>query len=143
MTGVGDWIDAQLPQGDQVFLDHVGYFVHDLEAAGEQLVRLGFQVSLINVQTNADAAGVLHPSGTSNRVVRLGRGYFEVLTATHDTPLADQLRQALARYQGIHLIALSHDDIPAQHERLTAAGFAMQPVISLRRRDRTLPDAPE
>lgn len=137
------WADRQLPQGDDVFLDHVGYFVADLDAAGAQLERLGFRVSLTNVQTNADANGELKPSGTSNRLARLKRGFIEVLAATHDTPLADQFRQALARYPGLHLIALSHDDIPAQRERLVAAGFAMQPVVELRRRDRTLPGDPE
>jgi catechol 2,3-dioxygenase-like lactoylglutathione lyase family enzyme len=137
------WIDRQLPQGDEVFLDHVGFFVHDLDEAGRQFEQLGFRVSQINVQTNADASGVLTPSGTSNRLARLGRGYLEILAATHDTPLADQLKGALARYQGIHLIALSHDDIPAQRTRLTQAGFRMQLVVTLRRRDKTLPGAPE
>lgn len=135
--------DRQLPEGDEVFLDHVGLFVRDLAEAGQRMERLGFQVSQINVQTNADAHGVLTPSGTSNRLARLRRGYLEILAATHDTPLADQLKGALARYQGIHLIALSHDDIPGQRTRLTGAGFRMQPMVTLRRRDKTLPGAPE
>lgn len=138
-----NWIDRQLPANDEVFLDHVGYFVADLEKAGAQLERLGFQVSRTNVQTNVDGGGQLIPSGTSNRLVRLRRGYLEVLAATHPTPLAAQLERALARYAGIHLVALSHDDIPAQRGRLTAQGFAMQEVVHLRRRDVTLPDAPE
>jgi hypothetical protein len=137
------WIDRQMPQGAEVFLDHVGYFVADLEPAGEKLSKLGFQVSQINVQTNADAAGELHPSGTSNRLARLRRGYLEVLAATHDTPLAEQFREAHRRYEGLHLIALCRDDIPAERARLTAAGFAMQPIVHLKRRDKTLPGAPE
>lgn len=137
------WADRQLPHGDEVFLDHVGYFVADLDAAGAQLERLGFRVSLTNVQTNADANGELKPSGTSNRLARLKRGFIEILAATHDTPLADQFKLALARYSGLHLIALSHDDMPAQRARLSEAGFAMQPVVELRRRDRTLPGNPE
>jgi catechol 2,3-dioxygenase-like lactoylglutathione lyase family enzyme len=136
-------IDRQLPEGDEVFLDHVGFFVHDLEEAGGQFERLGFQVSQVNVQTNADAQDVLTPSGTSNRLARLRRGYLEILAATHDTPLGDQLKAARVRYQGLHLIALSHDDIPGQRERLAQVGFRMQPVVTLRRRDRTLPGAPE
>ena len=71
------------------------------------------------------------------------RGYLEVLAATHDTPLAEELVAALARYEGLHLVALSHADIPAERERLEAAGFAMQPVVRLRRRDKTLAGAPE
>jgi hypothetical protein len=137
------WIDRQLPQRDEVFLDHAGYFVSDLDSAGAQLERLGFRVSLTNVQTNADAKGALKPSGTSNRLARLKFGFIEMLAATHDTPLADQFKLALARYSGLHLIALSHDDIPAQRKRLTAAGFSMQDVVELKRRDRTLPGTPE
>lgn len=132
-----------MPAGDEVFLDHVGFFVADLDRAGEQLERLGFQVSQVNVQTNQAPDGTLHPSGTSNRLARLARGYLEVLAATHDTPLGEQLRDALARYAGLHLVALAHDDIPRTRERLVAAGFAMQDVVHLRRHDRTLPGAPE
>jgi hypothetical protein len=137
------FMDRQLPAGDEIFLDHVGYFVADLEHAGARLERLGFQVSKINVQTNADASGILAPSGTSNRLARLRRGYLEILAATHDTPLAEQFRNAIARYEGLHLIAMAHDDIPAQRERLIAAGFAMQPMVHLKRRDKTLRGEPE
>jgi len=137
------WADRQLPEHDEVFIDHVGYFVADLEAAGAQLERLGFRVSLANVQTNADAKGDLKPSGTSNRLARLRRGFLEILAATHDTPLADQFKQQIARYEGLQLIALSADDMQRQRERLAAAGFAMQPIVELRRRDRTLPGTPE
>jgi Glyoxalase-like domain len=133
------WTDRQLPVGEEVFLDHVGLFVHDLEAAGQQLERLGFDVSPINLQQNADAAGTLRPSGTSNRLAVMRRGFLEILAATHDTPLAAQLRAGLARHQGIHLIALSHADVSAERARLAAAGFRMQRVVHLRRH-RQMPD---
>ena len=107
-----------------------------------QLQRLGFQVSAVNVQTNADASGNLTPSGTSNRLARLRRGYLEMLAATHDTPLATQFKTSIARYEGLHLIAMAHDDIPAQRERLIASGFAMQPTVQLDRKDKTLPGEP-
>ncbi len=70
------WADRQLPQGNEVFLDHVGYFVADLEAAGAQFERLGFRVSLTNVQTNADANGeqaVRHLQPAGEAQVRLPR----------------------------------------------------------------------
>jgi hypothetical protein len=126
-------MDRQLPIGDEVFLDHVGYFVTDLESAGQRLARLGFAVSPVNLQQNADASGALKPSGTSNRLATLRRGFIEMLAATHDTPLADQLKQALARYAGLHLIALSHCDVPAQRDRLQKLGLPMQEVVNLRR----------
>lgn len=126
-------ISAQLPTQDQVFLDHVGFFVRDLEDAGRRLTRLGFEPSPINLQQNADAQGVLRPSGTSNRLASTGFGFLEVLAATHDTPLAAALKAALDRYDGLHLIAFSHADIPAQRRRLMANGFRMQEVVNLRR----------
>lgn len=137
------WTGRQLPERGEVFLDHVGYFVADLAAAGAQLERLGFRVSAVNVQTNADASGALKPSGTSNRLAKLKFGFIELLAATHDTPLADQFRQAIARYSGLHLIALSAEDLGKERVRLMAAGFAMQEVVELKRRDRTLPGEPE
>lgn len=125
--------DRQLPRGGEIFLDHVGYFAADLEVAGAGLGRLGFSVTPVNVQYNSDADGRLTPTGTSNRLVKLRRGFIEVLAATGATPLAGQLQQALARHSGFHVIALTHADMAAQRARLTAAGFAMQPVIEMRR----------
>src|SRR5205085_7837605 len=137
------WIDRQLPERGEVFLDHVGYFVADLDAAGAQLERLGFRVSAVNVQTNADASGALKPSGTSNRLAKLKFGFIELLAATHDTPLADQFKQAIARYSGLHLIALSAEDMRDERARLMDGGFPMHEVVELKRRDRTLPGEPE
>ena len=137
------WIERQLPERSEVFVDHVGYFVHDLAAAGAQLERLGFRVSAVNVQTNADASGALKPSGTSNRLAKLKFGFLEMLAATHDTPLAEQFKQQIARYSGLHLIAFSAEDMPRERARLANAGFAMQEVVELKRRDRTLPGEPD
>jgi hypothetical protein len=137
------WAERQLPERGEIFLDHVGYFVAELDAAGAQLRRLGFRVSQTNVQTNADADGARKPSGTSNRLAKLKFGFIEMLAATHDTPLADQFRHALARYSGLHLIALSAEDMRRERARLIDAGFAMQDVVALKRRDRTLPGEPE
>lgn len=128
-----DATDTQLPTGEQLFLDHVGYFTADLAIAGLTLERLGFDVSAVNAQASLDPTGALVPAGTSNRLVRLRRGFLEVLAATADTPLADQLRMALGHHPGLHLIAVSHADIPAQRRRLTSQGWDMQPTVALRR----------
>jgi len=121
------------PEDKQLFLDHVGYFASNLDRAAYQLERLGFHVSKTNIQKSANAQGELTPTGTSNRLVMLKQGFLEALAATSPTPLADQLTQALSRYQGLHLIALAHADLEAQRERLNQSGFAMQPCITLRR----------
>jgi hypothetical protein len=56
-----------------------------------------------------------------------------VLGAVADTPLADQLKAALNRYRGLHLIAFTHPSVDAQRNRLLEAGFDMQTTVRLRR----------
>ena len=128
------WIDRQVPEGDEIFYDHIGYFVPNLEAAGVQLVKLGFQVSAINIQYNENEAGELIPTGTSNRLAKLNRGFIEVLSATGESALADQLLAMLARYQGLHVIALTHPDMTRTATRLSDAGIDMQDAVNLRRK---------
>ena len=127
------WIERRLPQDDELFLDHVGWFVPDLDAATAAMERLGFAVSPQNVHYNADADGNLVPAGTVNRLVTPELGYLEFLAASADTPLADQLRAALDRYAGLHLIAFGHANVPAVEERLAAAEVPLQPAVRLRR----------
>ena len=117
----------------QLFLDHVGFFVKDLKMAGAALNRLGFEVSDVNVQHNYSALGELIPTGTSNRLVMLKYGFLEALTATGRSALADQMRLGAERYEGLHLIALSHPDVVLECARLESAGFEMQAPLALRR----------
>ena len=128
------WSDRQTPEGDEIFYDHIGYFVPDLDAAGGQLEKLGFQVSGINIQYNENAAGELGLTGTSNKLVKLNRGFVEVLAATSESALADQLKQMLARYQGLHVIALTHPDMERTAARLSKVEIATQDVVRMRRK---------
>lgn len=126
----------QTPKGDQIFLDHVGWFVPDMEAAARQFEELGFVLTPYVDQKNADPnGGTPVPAGTGNRCAMLRRGYLEILTATAgiDTPLAQQLHTAVGRYTGLHLVAFTVDDADAAHARLEAGGFAPQPAVHLRR----------
>jgi hypothetical protein len=127
------WVERQLPRGNEIFLDHVGFFVEDIEAAGLLFERLGFTVTPVNIHYNADADGGLTRSGTANRLSTFSIGYIEVLGAVVDTPLADQLNAALSRYVGLHLIAFTHPDMEYQAARLAEAGFDLQPPVRLRR----------
>ena len=127
------WVERQLPEGDEVFLDHVGFFVNDIEAVRAPFERLGFQATPVNIHYNSDAKGNLTKSGTANRLCTFHIGYIEVLAAVADTPLADQLKASLARYTGLHLIAFTHSDVTSRESRLQAAGFDLQPTVRLRR----------
>ena len=130
------WTDKQVPEREEIFLDHVGWFVGDLDQAATRLQRLGFAPSAIRQQQNVAVDGTILPSGTSNRLVRLRRGFLEFLASTSDTPLAGQLQRAIARYEGLHLIAFSHADLEAQRARLVTCGFEMQPIVRLLGRTR-------
>ncbi|HEV2303204.1 MAG TPA: VOC family protein, partial [Stellaceae bacterium] len=73
------------------------------------------------------------PAGTGNRCAMLSRGYVEILGKTSDTPLARQLEERLKRHVGLHLAAFSTADAAAERERLAAAGFAVPPLVDMRR----------
>jgi hypothetical protein len=127
-------IDRQLPVGEEIFLDHVGHFVPDREAARAALARAGFAPTPISIQANPDpAGGPPRPTGTGNTTAMLSRGYVEVLFRTADTPLGRELDLALARHPGLHLAALAVADAAAAHRRLAGAGFRLQPLVEMQR----------
>jgi hypothetical protein len=135
----------QTPTGDQIFLDHVGWFVPDMEAAGAAFEALGFVLTPFVAQQNADpAGGPPLPAGTGNRCAMLSRGYLEILTTVPgvETPLAAQMQAGIESYTGLHLIAFTVDDAEGAHARLDAEGFGPQPPVHLRR-PLQLPDGGE
>ena len=118
----------QLPTGDELFLDHVGYFLADLEGAAARFERLGFTVSPVNIHYNS-AGGELVRSGTANRLITFEAGYIEALGQVADTPLGAELAAGVARYEGLHLLALAHERV-GEHD---AGGTDMRPTVFLRR----------
>jgi hypothetical protein len=126
--------NAQLPEPGKLTLDHVAHFVPDIDAASEELARLGFTVTPFSAQSHRlDADAPLVPAGTGNRCVMLKQGYLEILTPTADTPLADQLRAAIKRYVGVHLIAFGTSSPDLDHRRLTSARFEPYAPVALQR----------
>jgi hypothetical protein len=128
-----DDIDRRLPAADEIFLDHVGHFVRDAQAASRALAACGFAPTPISIQVNADAAGSMHPSGTGNITVMLARGYVELLFKTSDTPLSRELDAALDRHAGLHLAAFAVADAQRSHSRLAAGGFRVRELVRMQR----------
>ena len=129
-------LPPQLPRRGEIFLDHVGWFVPDMDAAAAAFSRLGFELTPFVAHTNADpAGGTPVPAGTGNRCAMLARGYIEILTAVPgvDTPIARQLLAGIARYTGLHLIAFTVADAAAERARLIDEGFDPLPLVDLRR----------
>lgn len=126
--------EAQVPPPGGLTLDHVAHFVPDIEAAGTALARLGFTATPFSAQSHRLAPdGPLVPAGTGNRCVMLERGYLEFLTPTAETPHAAQLKAAMARYVGIHLVAFGTGAPQGDFERLRAAGYDPLPAVALQR----------
>jgi hypothetical protein len=121
--------DRQLPVGNEIFLDHIGHFVRDPQAASRGLARAGFAPTPVSVQVNPDGT----PTGTGNVTCMFSRGYIEVLFKTADTPLGLEFEAALSGHSGVHLAAFSVADAEAAHARLTQAGFAMRPLVQFQR----------
>ena len=127
--------DRQTPAAGEVFLDHVGWYVADMDAARAAFERLGFILTPFTRHTHESADGDRVASGTANCCAMLELGYLEILThvAEIDTALARQLRAGLGRYTGLHLIAFSCADAEVERQRIAAAGFEPLPVAHLRR----------
>jgi hypothetical protein len=126
--------DRQLPIADEIFLDHVGHFVRDPEAASHALARAGFAPTPKSIQVNPDpAGGAAQPTGTGNVTAMFARGYIEVLFKAADTALGRELDDAIARYPGIHLAACAVADAAKAHRRLTGSGFRMRPLVDMAR----------
>src|SRR4051794_11482782 len=131
----------QLPVGDEIFLDHVGHFVRDADAAARALVRCGFAPTPKSIQVNPVPDGEPAPTGTGNITAMLVRGYMEVLFKTADTPLGQEFDRAFNRHEGVHLIACAVADAPKAHKRLSDAGFRMRALVDMERPVET-PDGP-
>ena len=124
--------------GEKCDVDHTAYFLPDSERAGAALIQLGFTLTPFSAQSHRLEPGApLMPAGTGNRCVMLKRGYLEFLTPTHDTPNAEQLRLAIRRYTGMHLIAFGTQTPDADFRRLDAGGFAPLTPVALQRQTTT------
>jgi len=124
----------QLPVDDEIFLDHVGHFVRDAQAASRALRRAGFAPTPVSIQADKEpSTGRLVPTGLGNITAMFARGYMEVLFKNSDTALAGELDAALAHRAGLHLAAFSVVDAAAAHERLAGAGFPVRDLVRMQR----------
>jgi catechol 2,3-dioxygenase-like lactoylglutathione lyase family enzyme len=115
-------------------LDHIGIAVPDLAAAAAAYERLGFQLTPLQQQ-----AGPLAPGGpvvrwgSANRCAMLEAGYLELIGLVDPALYDNQVNQFLARYHGIHILALGVDDADAEVQRLRDAGLAVPGVRPMQR----------
>lgn len=131
-------IDRRLPIDNQIFLDHVGHFVPDRDAARAALSQAGFTATPLSIQVNPDpAGGAPQPTGTGNSTAMFDHGYTEVLFKSADTPLGRELDAALGRYPGVHLAAFAVANAARAHRRLAEAQFRVRPLVAMQREVKT------
>lgn len=125
---------AQVPFPGKINVDHVAHFVPHIDAASAALSKLGFSLTPFSPQSHRlEPGGPVVPAGTGNRCVMLKSGYIEFLTPTGDTPIANQLRAAINRYVGVHLIAFGTSAPDLDHARLAKGGFEPLAPVALQR----------
>lgn len=130
VSGLSSSDHYQVPSPGTLNVDHVAHFVPHVDSASAALEKLGFMLTPFSAQSHRpEPGGPLVPAGTGNRCVMLERGYLEFLTPTGDTPVANQLRTAIKRYPGVHLIAFGTAAPEADHARLGSAGFTPSPRL--------------
>ena len=125
----------QTPGPGEIYLDHVGWFVPDMEAAAPKFEALGFPLTPFTVHMNEQPDGSRVPSGTANRCGMIRHGYLEVLTRVPEveSAITQQMDAGLARYTGLHLIAFTVSDTEATTAMLRENGFSPDPPVALRR----------
>ena len=115
-------------------MDHVAHFVPQMEGTSSELEWLGFTVTPFSSQSHrVEPGGPLEPAGAGNSCVMFRRGYLEFLTPIGDTPIAAQLRAAMQRYVGVHLIAFGTAAPAEDYARLTEGGFSPLEPLALQR----------
>lgn len=127
--------DRQTPNQGEAFLDHVGWYVPDMDAATAAFEKLGFILTPYIEHTDARPDGTTVLTGSANRCAMAERGYLEILTPvrTVDTPVTQEMETGLGRYTGLHLIAFTCQDAGEERMRIEADGFNLRPTVNLRR----------
>jgi hypothetical protein len=123
-----------LPTG--VNLDHIGLFARDLAHTARQFEALGFLLTPQSQHSRPptpDAPVALR--GTANRCAMLQQGYIELLGVVDPTLDTLGVPEALARYEGLHILAFGLSDADREQARLAAAGFSPTRTILERRVD--------
>lgn len=117
-----------------VSLDHVGIGVIDLDRAAAQYMALGFSLTPLARHGGAvEPGGPVREIGTANRCAMLGGGYIELIAVVDDSAPDYGLGARIARYEGVHIMALATSDPGAVADHLKAAGIAADGPLYLER----------
>ncbi len=115
-------------------LDHLAVVVPDLARAHESYTRLGFRLT-----PQSSHKGRLTPDGpvelwgAGNHCTMFRDGYFEIYGITDRARHHQHVNDYLAKYQGLHLIAMGCDDADAARQDLATRLDQTEDVIEVQR----------
>ncbi len=122
------------PSASADALDHVGIAGNDLGTLAAKWEALGFCLTpLARHSGKRTPDGPVVPFGTGNRCIMLREGYLELIAIVDPGAFSNTLDRFLARYAGIHILALSIADEEANLARLRRAGIDIPGVAYLER----------
>ena len=129
----GQKCDRQLPVEDEIFLDHVGHFVRDPDAASRALARAGFAPAPVSVQVIPIPDGTPQRTGTGN-VTAMFRAAISRCCSRPRTRRSAASSTQLSRATPACISRPSRStDAATAHARLDRAGFRMQPLVQMQR----------
>ena len=110
------------------WLDHVAVATDSLDRAAAAYRQLGFKLTRRSSHSGKDG-----PWGTGNHCAMLRDGYFELIGITDPALYHDHLKAALARYTGLHLLALGTSDSDRTHSAVAARGAPIKTPYDIAR----------
>ncbi|RMF09665.1 MAG: VOC family protein [Alphaproteobacteria bacterium] len=108
-------------------IDHVGIAGRNMDELLRAYRRLGFKTTRPEPLMGVDAAGGAVPLGQVSAHFMFEDSYVELSAVTGEKP-DNHLEPYLARYEGLHILALAARDASKAHDRLAAAGLTPGPV---------------
>lgn len=115
-------------------LDHVGVAARELDPLAAAYARMGFTLTPRARHSGRELAdGPVVPYGTGNRCVMLREGYVELIAILDPAAELNGLDRQLARYAGIHILALGTEAPDDDVARLRRGGLDIPGVAHLER----------
>jgi hypothetical protein len=121
-------------------LDHVGVAVKSLDRGRDAFARLGFQLTARSFHSGSVSAGApVTPWGSGNHCAMFREGYLEIIGLT-DASIYSSVKDMVARYEGLHIVAIGCGNADAAHAEFQKAG---SPVEAARALERDAPFGPD
>lgn len=114
-------------------LDHVGVAVKSLDRGRDAFIRLGFQLTGRSFHSGSASVGApVTPWGSGNHCAMFREGYLEIIGLT-DATLYSSVKDMVARYEGLHIIAIGCGDADAAYAEFQKAGAPVEAPRALER----------